>query len=332
MKAIIINACGDSSVLERVEIDNPTASNGEVVIEVKATSVNPVDWKMRNGFGRFLIGGFPAVLHADCAGIVSEVGPGVSNFAVGDEVYSFATGMMGKPGALAEYMAADARMVARKPASLSFEEAACLPLVWTTASFALLQRTEIRSNSTLLVQGGTGGVGSMAVQLAAAKLNVAVYATCGTDEKCQVAESLGAKKAFNYRCTSAEDMSAEATGGKGFDVVFNTVGEAAINASVAACGFDSTIIDINGAFPTPPNAFQFQQMSFLSVFAGHPITHGLHQEKVGEFLDDLAKLVDEGKVKPLLDSTRFDFATIGAAHDYQEHSSPVGKIAVSAKW
>ncbi len=332
MKAIIIRDCGDSSVFETAEIDVPKAGGGQVVIEVKATSVNPVDWKMRNGFGRFLIGDFPAVLHPDCAGVVSEVGPGVREFSVGDEVYSFATGLMGKPGALAEYMAADARMVAKKPASLSFEEAATLPLVWTTASFALTERTKIEPGSSLLIQGGTGGVGFVALQLAAAKLDVDLYATCGTDEKCRIAESLGAKKAFNYKTISPEDMSAEATGGKGFDVVFNTVGEEAIDSSVAACGLGSRIIDINGTFPTPPNAFQFHQMSFLSVFAGHPITHGINQEKVGEFLRDLTGLVDAGTVKPLLDEKRFTFASIGEAHDYQETGSPTGKVAVSATW
>lgn len=332
MKAIIIRDCGDTGVFETTELDKPVAGEGQVVIEVKATSVNPVDWKMRNGFGRFLIGDLPAVLHPDCAGVVSDTGPGVSDFAVGDEVYSFATGLMNKPGALAEYMAADARMVAKKPESLSFEEAASLPLVWTTASFALLERAEITPGSNVLIQGGTGGVGSVALQLAAAKLDVDLYATCGTDEKCRIAESLGAKKAFNYKTVSPEDMAAEATGGKGFDFVFNTVGEEAIDASVAACGFGSTIIDINGAFPTPPNTFQFHQMSFLSVFAGHPISHGINQAKVGEFLRDLTALVDADKVKPLLDDRSFSFANIGEAHDYQETGKPTGKVVISATW
>ncbi len=332
MKAVIIRECGDIGVFETADVEKPTAGDGEVVIEVKATSVNPVDWKMRNGFGEFLIGSFPAILHPDCAGIVSEVGPGVSGFEVGDDVYSFATGLMGKPGALAEYMAADARMVAKKPSSLSFEEAATLPLVWTTASFALLERTKIAPGSKLLIQGGTGGVGFVAIQLAAARLNVDVYATCGTVEKCKIAEELGAKKAFNYKTASPEDMLAEATGGKGFDVVFNTVGEVAIDSSVAVCGFGSKIIDINGTFPTPPNAFQFQQMSLLSVFAGHPITHGVNQEKVGAFLRDLSALVDEGKFKPLLDDKSFTFASIGEAHDYQENCRPTGKVAVAATW
>jgi len=205
-------------------------------------------------------------------------------------------------------------------------------MVWATACFALLDRTEIQPGSKLLVQGGTGGVGFAAVQLAAAKLDVEVYTTCGSDEKCKIAEDLGAKKAFNYNTVSTEDMVAEVTDGNGFEVIFNAPGEATINASVAAGGFGTKIIDINGTFPTGPSAFQLKQMEFLSVFAGHPIVLGFDEEKIGTFLTLLTELAEAGKVKPLVDEKRFTFATIGEAHTYQETSGPTGKVAVSATW
>lgn len=330
MKALVINRFGASDVFERAEVDKPEPAPGEVVIEVRATSVNPVDWKMRNGFAAFLVPQFPAILHPDCAGVVSAVARDVTDFAPGDRVYAFASGLMGKPGALAEFMAADARMVAKMPARLSFEEAASLPLVWVTAAFALLDRLTIPAGARLLIQGGTGGVGIAAVQLAAAHLSAEVTATCGSAEKCALAKELGARHAFDYR-TEAKDIVAEATVGDGFDVVFNTVGAPAIDAAVKATRFGGTIVDINGAFPTE-GGFQFNQLGFLSVFAGHPMTHGTNVEKVGAFLRDLTARVEAGDVRPVLDDKRFSFATIGAAHDHQETGHPTGKAAVSATW
>jgi len=331
MKAMVIDGFGGPEVFRLADIDKPVPGRGDVLIEVRASSVNPVDWKMRNGFAQFLVPHFPAVLHPDCAGVIADVGDGVEGFAVGDEVYSFATGLVGKPGALAEFMVADAAMVAKKPAGLSFEEAASLPLVWVTACLVLLERTSAPEGASLLIQGGTGGVGFVAVQLAAHRLRLDVYATCGTDEKCRIAESLGARKAFNYAEVPVGDMVRDATGGRGFDVVFNTPGAATINASVEAAAFGGTILDINGAFPTAGN-FQGKQLGFLSVFAGYPITHGFDQEKVGRFLSDLTGLVDAGKVRPLLDESRFTFADVGAAHAYQENGDPTGKVVLNAAW
>ena len=331
MRAIAIQDFGAPEVLKQVEIDKPKPGPGQVLIEVKASSVNPVDWKMRNGFGHFLVAGFPAVLHPDCAGVIAEVGPEVSGFTAGDEVWSFASGLMGKQGALAEYMPADHRMVAKKPASLSFEEAASLPLVSVTAWLCLLERTEIRPGSTLLIQGGTGGVGSIAIQLARALLDIAIYATCGDDEKCRIAEALGAEKAFNYVTTTVEEMVAEATGGQGFDVVFNTSGQESIDASVNAARFQGTILDINSAFPQ--NApFQLKQLGLLSVFAGYPIVQDVDQAKIGRILSEVSRLVDDRRLRPLIDDRRFSFAEAAAAHRYQEEGKPTGKVVLTASW
>ncbi|MGB3636229.1 MAG: zinc-binding dehydrogenase, partial [Rivularia sp. (in: cyanobacteria)] len=331
MKAIVIEEFGTPSVLKQAEIPTPSAGDGEVLIEVKASSVNPVDWKIRNGFGAFLCPSFPSVLHPDCSGVVAQIGNGVSNFQVGDEVWSFASGIMGKQGALAEYMPAEIRMVAKKPKSLSFEDAATLPLVSVTAWLCLLERTKIEPGSNVLIQGGTGGVGFIALQIAKEKLNVNLYATCGSDEKCRIAEDLGAKKAFNYKTITVEEMVDYATGGKGFDVVFNTPGALSINASVEACCFGGTILDINNSFPTKGN-FQGKQLGFLSVFAGYPIVNGFNQAKVGEILTEISQMVDAGKIRPLIDERRFTYAQIQAAHDYQENGKLIGKVALKATW
>ena len=133
MKAMVINNFGGPEVFEEANLPTPYAGDGEVVIKIKASSVNPVDYKIRAGRIPFLAPSHPTILHSDAAGTITEVGAGVVGFSVGDSVMSFATGLAGKPGALAQYMAADARMIAKMPGNVSFEEAAALPLVGVTS-------------------------------------------------------------------------------------------------------------------------------------------------------------------------------------------------------
>lgn len=330
MRAIGITEFGGPEVFEEIEVPKPTAAEGQVVIEVRASSVNPVDYKIRDGRGAFLCPAFPVILHPDCAGVVADVGPGVDGFVPGDEVYAFSSGLMGKPGALAEFMAADARMIAHKPKSLSFEEAAALPLVTVTAWYSLIDCFEIGPQHTILVQGGTGGVGHVAVQLAKSR-GAKVFATCGSDEKCAIAKDLGADDAFNYRTMKVKDYVKQATGGAGFDVVYNTPGTDSIDQSVAATAFRGTILDILGDFPKEPG-FSLKWLNFSSVFAGRSITHDVDQEHVGEILRETTKLVEAGKLRPLVHGQQFTFAEAGEAHRMAEHDSPTGKVVLTAAW
>lgn len=330
MRAIAITEFGGPEVLKEIDMPMPTAGKGQVVIAVKASAVNPVDYKVRDGRGAFLCPEFPAILHADCAGVISEVGAGVSGFSVGDEVYAFSSGLMGKPGALAEFMMADARMIALKPKSLSFEEAAALPLVTATAWYSLIDCFNIGPEHTILVQGGTGGVGHVAVQIAKSR-GAKVYATCGSDEKCEIAKSLGADDAFNYKTMEVKDYVKQATSGKGFDVVYNTPGADSIDQSVLAAAYRGTILDILGDFPVQPG-FSLKWLNFSSVFAGRSITHDIDQEHVGEILRETTKLVDAGKLRPLVHAQTFGFSQAGEAHRVAEHDSPTGKVVLTADW
>ena len=326
MKAMAIETHGGPETFRPVEAPDPAPGDGEVTIAVRASSVNPVDYKIRDGRAARLCPRLPAILHADCAGVVSAVGAGVEGLREGDEVYAFATGIGGKPGALAEFMAADARMVAPKPASLSFEEAAALPLVTVTAWFCYFDRDDLQPDASVLVQGGTGGVGHVAVQLAAWR-GAEVYATCGSDEKCRIAEGLGARRAFNYAETDPAAIYAAAPGGAGFDYVFNTPGAPAIDASVAAARDFGTILDILGHFPTQPG-FQAKWLAFKSVFAGRPMVSGDRVGAVGEILCKARDMVAEGALRPLVDKRRFGFSEVGAAHSHAEHGRPTGKVVL----
>lgn len=327
MKAMAIGAFGGPDVFERIEVPKPEPKAGEVVVAVRASSVNPGDYKIRDGRAARLCPGFPAVLHADCAGVVAAVGAGVTALGEGDEVFAFANGMGGKPGALAEFMAVDARMAARKPAALSFAEAAALPLVTVTAWFCYFDRENLKPGATILVQGGTGGVGHVAVQLAAWR-GAHVYAACGSAEKCRIAEGLGARKAFDYRTTAPAEMRAATADGAGFDYVFNTPGAPSIDASVEAARDFGTILDILGHFPTKPG-FQAKWLAFKSVFAGRPIMSGNRVDAVGDILRKAAELVGEGALRPLVDERRFGFSEVGAAHAHAERGKPTGKVVLT---
>ncbi|MEO0580173.1 MAG: alcohol dehydrogenase catalytic domain-containing protein, partial [Pseudomonadota bacterium] len=167
MKAMILNEYGDNAVFQPVDVPQPDVRAGHVLVRVAATSVNTVDTMIRQ-LGQEnlpLSPDLPAVLGMDFAGTVEAVGEGVSAFEPGDEVYGCAGGLGDLPGALADYMLADARLVARKPKTLSMREAAALPLVGITA-FEGLQRANVRAGQKVLVHGGAGGVGHVALQLA----------------------------------------------------------------------------------------------------------------------------------------------------------------------
>ena len=326
MRAMVINHFGDSGVFELAEIEQPAPRPGEILIKVAASSVNPVDYKIRDGRGAFLCPSFPAILHPDCAGTVEQVGEDVTDFEIGDRVYTFASGIAGKPGALAEYMAADARMVAKMPSNLSFKQASALPLVSVTSWYAMVDMARVQKGQTVLIVGGTGGVGHISLQLAKA-LGATVAVTVGSDLKAQIAKKLGAEIIINHREVSPDDWGIAAPGGQGYEIIFNTPGASTIDAAVGAANFGGTIIDILGDFPTK-SGFQGKWLTFKSLFAGHEIVVGTNPSYIGKILAEITTLVEGGQITPLIDQNHFTFSQVGAAHDYAETKSPLGKVAL----
>jgi len=326
MTAWAIDAFGPPECFHPVKLPVPEPRPNEVLIEVHASSVNPVDYKIRDGRAGFLAPSFPAVLHPDCAGEVCAVGAAVTGFAPGDRVFSFATGIGGKPGALADYMVADAAMVAKAPRNLSHAEAAALPLVSATAWFSLIDQGGVGPGHSVLIEGGTGGVGHVAVQLARWR-GARVVAMCGTAEKRRTAVRLGAEQAFGYLETSPEEVVSVATDGRGFAIVYNTPGAPSIDHAVAVAAFGGTILDILGAFPVQPG-FQMKWLSFRSVFAGRPILTGEGTTRIGAILGEIARLCEAGDIVPLIDERRFTFDRVAEAHVHAEHGRPTGKVVL----
>lgn len=329
MKALVIEEFGGPEVFEEREMPRPEVRAGHILIRVEATSVNPVDYKIRSGVAAAASPDFPAVLHGDVAGVVEEVGESVTGFSVGDEVYGCAGGFAGMDGgALAEYLLADADLLAKKPRSLTMREAAALPLVAITAWEVLIERANVRPGQTVLVHGATGGVGHLAIQLASAA-GANVYATGSSEEKLKIARGLGADAGINYREQSVEDYVAEHTGGRGFDVVFDTVGDDNLIRSFEAARPEGQVASIVTHETYDLSPLHDKSLSLHVVLMLVPLVSGEGRARHGEILTRLTRMVDSGRVKPLLDETRFGLFEAADAHRRLESGDALGKVTLA---
>jgi NADPH2:quinone reductase len=331
LKAQVIRSFGPASVFQLEDIPVPAVIPGHVLIQVKATSMNPIDTKIRSGVFSALAPEFPAVLHGDVAGIVAEVGEGVGDFKPGDEVYGFAGGVKGAGGALAEYMLADARLIAHKPKNLSFAEAAALPVVAITAWEALFERAKIKAGDEILIHGATGGVGHVAIQLAK-WAGAKVYTTASTPEKLRIAEKLGADVAINYKETPVQEYVDKYTGGKGFKYILDTVDRENLERSIQAASLYGTVVAIAVSQEYNLRPFLLKALNFHVVFMLLPVMHEEYRHKNGEMLKKITAVIEEGKLRPLIDQKRFTFDEVSEAHQYMEDKKAIGKIVLINHW
>lgn len=330
MYTIAIQSFGGADVFKEMQLPEPLLKPGHVLVTVKATSVNPVDCKIRSRGPQELAPDFPAVLHGDFAGIVTKIGKGVKGFKIGDEVYGCAGGLKGLNGALADLMLVDSLLIAHKPPSLSFAEAAALPLVGLTAWEGLFDKAKIQKGQTILVHGATGGVGHIAIQLAK-WAGAKVYTTVSSKEKAEIARNLGASQVINYREETVNSYVQRLTKGQGFDIVFDTIGGANMEKSFAAAAHYGQVIAIqsSGQAGYDLKTMQAKSLSLHFVFMLLPMLRNIGRAHHGDILTQLAGLVEQGQVRPLIDHVRFTFAQIGAAHEYLESGKAVGKVVVT---
>ncbi len=327
MKAMIINAYGGSDVFEHAEIDKPEVSAGHVLVKVSATSVNTVDTMIRQmGQELPLSPPLPAVLGMDFAGTIEEIGADVNGFKVGDEIYGCAGGLANLQGALAEYMLADAKLVALKPKSISMREAAALPLVGITAYEGLV-RAGVGKNQKVLVHGGSGGVGHVALQLAN-YLGADVYSTGGGDAQLSLIESLGAT-GINYRSQPVSNYVEAYTEGNGFDAVFDSVGGENMIKSFEAVTLNGHVATTVSMLEIDLTLAHMKGLSLHVIFMLIPMLHDYKREQHGDILSKLATIVDEGKLKLKVDSEHFDLSEVAKAHDRLESGKAMGKVVVS---
>ncbi len=327
MKAIVIEGFGQPGVFQTVDLPIPEVLPHHVLIRVAATSVNPVDVKIRGGVVPDIAPNFPAILHGDVAGTIEKIGDNVEGFKVDDEVYACAGGVKGMGGALAEYMLADARLVTHKPKSLRMLEAAALPLVSITAWEGLIDRAKIQPGQKVLIYGGTGGVGHIGVQLAK-WAGATVYALVSSEQKATIASELGANFTINYRQTSVEEFVAEYTNGEGFDIVFDTVGNDNLQNAFKAAKINGTVVSLVSLSQQDLTLLHAKGLTLHLVYMLLPMLFDVNRSYHSEILSQIARLVDEGKLRPLLDHKSFGFVDVSAAHAYQESGNVIGKITL----
>ena len=325
MQAQIIRAFGGAERFEAACLPDPVPGHGEVLMRTVATSVNPADFKMRSA-GPPIAPALPAVLGCDIAGRVAAVGAGVHGFAEGDAVYGCVGGVRGMPGCYAEQVAADARLLAHTPAALSLREAAALPLVTITA-WEGLERAGLGEGQSVLIHGGAGGVGHVAIQLAKAR-GAEVSTTVSSDQKAALALDLGADHTIDYRRESVDAYVARLSGGKGFDVVFDATGGSDIAASFQAARLGGQVVTIVSRYEADLAPMHAKGLSLHVVFMLIPMLHDVGRAAHGRILREAAALADAGRLRPHLDPRRFGLAAVADAHRHLEGGRAIGKVVI----
>jgi NADPH:quinone reductase-like Zn-dependent oxidoreductase len=322
MRAAVLDAPG--APFRLATIDRPVPGPGQVLVRIAASGTNPLDAKIAAGAAPHARHPLPAVLGMDLAGTVEALGEGVKHLAPGDEVYGMPGGVGGHQGSLAEYAAVDADLLALKPANLGMRESAALPLVTITAWEGLVDRAAVRSGQTVLVQGGGGGVGRMVIQIARAR--GALVTATGSASSRGVIERLGAR--FVERSEPAADHVASLTGGRGFDIVYDTAGGAALDASFAAVARFGHVVSCLGWGTHALAPLSFRAATYSGVFTLLPLLTGEGGTHHGEILGQAASLALAGLLVPTLDPRRFGLETVGDAHRAISDGSARGKVVV----
>lgn len=328
MKAQVITQFGDPSIFHLTDIPKPELKPGHVIIKVAATSVNQIDCKIRSGAVAAIAPSFPAVLNGDVSGVIDSVAPDVTNFKIGDEVYGCAGGLLGSGGALAEFMLADSKLLAKKPKSLSMIEASALPLVGITAWEALFKKANLTQDDSVLIHGGVGGVGHVAVQLAKWR-GAKVYTTVLKNEDFSLAKSLGADEVINAKEENVEQYLNRLTNNQGFNVVFDTVGGPNLDKSLIAAGSGGAVVTTAARSTHDLTPMHNKALSLYVVFMLLPILKNQGREEHGKILSELASIVDAGKLKPLIDPHQFTLETVQDAHAFLESGKAQGKVVIS---
>ncbi|GAB6067902.1 zinc-dependent alcohol dehydrogenase family protein [Methylothermus subterraneus] len=329
MKAIVARHSGGADVLRLETVDDPKPKPNQVLVKLKAAGINPIDYKMRRDLDRFPVT-LPAILGCDGAGVVVEVGEAVSRFRVGDAVYFCQPGFNGRQGTYAEYAAVDEALLAKKPESLDFIQAAAVPLVLLTAWESLYDRVQLKPGMKVLIQAGAGGVGHIAIQLA--KLAGAeVATTISTPEKEALARRLGADWTIRYR---DQDVAAEVlawTGGSGVEVAFDTVG-GQVFAQCCACtrvyGEVVTILQPPQDFDWTPARVHNLKIALEMMLTPVLLELPKWQRHQGEILEQAALWFDQGKLKVEVAKV-YPLAAAAEAQRHLETQAPLGKLVLA---
>ncbi|GGD01436.1 NADP-dependent oxidoreductase [Pontibacillus salipaludis] len=311
MKAVVIEQYGGKEQLNEIEVPTPEINQEQVLIEIHSTSINPIDWKVREGYLKEMLDwNFPIILGWDVSGTIKEVGDQVEGYQVGDRV--FARPATTPNGTYAEYVAVEQDLLAHMPERLSFEDAAAVPLAGLTAWQCLFDAANVEEGDKVLIHAGSGGVGSYAIQLA--KWAGAYVATTASGKNGELVKALGADHFINYKEENFYDVLDE------FDVVLDTLGGDIQEQSYQVLRKGGKLVSITDV-PDEDQAKEY------GVEAEHVFLN-----PKGEQLQQIAHLISEGKVKSIV-GHKFPFSEQGLkdAHELSETHHAQGKIVIQMK-
>ena len=317
MKAIVLSRFGKPDAFELREVPVPAVGARQVRVRVHATAVNPLDYQIRRGDYPDYVP-LPAIIGHDISGVVEEVGSAVSEFAAGDEVY-YTPKIFGGAGSYAEHHVADVELISRKPRNLSHLEAASLTLVGGTVWEAFVQRAQLSVGETILIHGGAGGVGTIAVQVAKA-IGARVITTARAGDH-DFVRSLGADDAIDFTAEDYVEGVARLTSGQGVNVVFDTIGGDTLTKSpltLADFGRVVSLVDIS------------QPQNLVEAWGKNAAYHFVFTRQNRGKLDALTRLIERGLVKPVIGAT-LPLARMSEAHELLENGTARGlrgKVAI----
>jgi len=327
MRAMVVPRFGAADELQREDAPVPVPGEHDLLIEVHASALNPVDFKIRRGaFAKDRK--LPIILGFDVSGVVRGMGAAARGFKAGDEVY--ASPSLVRNGANAEFVCVDARTAAPKPKNLVHIQAAALPLVTLTAWEALLQRVRLQRGETVLIHAGGGGVGHVAIQLAKHQ-GARVLATASREASLTLCRQMGADTIINYQQESFVERVKQETGGRGCDVVFDTVGGETFDRSLDCVAVDGRVVTCVGA-PSekiPSRLFRINA-SLHFEFMGAPTVFGVRQESQGAILRDAAMLAEAGQLQPHV-SRVLPLEELAEGHRLLEDGHVTGKLVIRVR-
>lgn len=322
MKAYVVEA--PNGPFCEVEMPAPAPAHGEVLVKICASGINPLDIKIRAGEAGHARQPLPAVLGLDMAGVIDSVGPGANFFKPGDEVFGMVGGVGGLQGTLAEFISVDAALLAPKPRILTMQQAAALPLVSITAWEGLVDRAAVHKGQKVLVHAGVGGVGYAAVQIALA-FGATVFATVSQNKR-RIVEDLGATAIDRH--VPVEEYVAEHTGGDGFDIVYDTLGGAVLDASfLAVKHYTGHVVSCLGWGTHSLAPLSFRGATYSGVFTLFPLLTGVQRANHGHILREVSRLAERNQLKPLLAERQFGRNEIATAYDWVAEGGK-GKVVV----
>ncbi|MCE9668539.1 zinc-dependent alcohol dehydrogenase family protein [Myxococcus stipitatus] len=313
MRAIVLPRFGGPESFQVQDVPAPTPGPGQVLVRVVASGTNPVDAKLRHD-GTWAGLKPPVVLGYDASGVVEQVGPGVTDFKAGDEVF-YTPEIFGNPlGTYAELNVVGVGILARKPPSLSHDEAAAVPLAGGTAWDAVVRRLQVRVGETVLVHGGAGGVGSFAVQIAKA-MGARVLATSGPGNL-ELLRKLGADLAIDYQKEDVPQVALRETGGQGVDAVFDTVGKNIIPSIPATRRYGrlATILDVVG--------------DVSGLYPRNQTLHGVFLDRERRRLEELSVLIERKQLRPVVAEV-LPLERVADAHRRLDSGHGRGKVVLT---